>query len=152
MWIWASVAILASLVVAAIAAAVCSIFRQQAKPTADPILGHGPLRLPCRFEILKMQDAFEPDAASIWEPQIEILRLITERGEQGIQAESLRPRFLQMAIRFPELYEGVEYQDWLESLERQELISYDEGRICVTDVGTAFLRHRLELATPTRGR
>lgn len=95
------------------------------------------------FSIVSLGDAFDPETACIWEPQIEILRHIGEEGERGLEVECLRPVLREIAGRYPELYEGSDLESWLEAMESAELIAWKGPMVRLTRTGAAFLKCRL---------
>jgi hypothetical protein len=60
----------------------------------------------------------------------------------GISAALLHPIFKKAAARFPEIYDGYSFLQWLEFLEETQLISWDDETVSLTPPGGAFLRYR----------
>ena len=142
MGIWQVIGVLLLLVAAAVLTSIWKAreaWREEASTHAPQ-----PPRVCVReFTLLALSDAFEPETAPLWEPQIEMLRFIADAGPAGINYELLRPRHCQAAARYPELYEGSDLESWLEAMERAELISWNESNVKLTAAGTAFLKCRL---------
>lgn len=133
------------LLILATAAMVTSIWKAQEEATAAaPSRPAQRLRFMAReFTVVALSDAFEPEMAPLWEPQIEVLRLIGDAGSSGLDYDLLRPAHQQLAERYPELYEGSDLESWLEAMERAELIAWGESTVTLTPAGTAFLKCRL---------
>ncbi len=96
------------------------------------------------FRILSVCDAFEPEYAVLWETQAPALRFIATAGTKGVTRPNLFALYKRAACRYPELYEGSSFQQWLEFLECSELVSVRDGRIAITPQGLQFLRFRVE--------
>lgn len=127
------------------AAAVVSSIYEARKESIGETLPRSALgsRVPAReFSLVALSDAFEPELACIWEPQIEVLKLIGEAGPDGLDHELLRPAHGQLVNRYPELYEGSDLESWLEAMERADLISWNDSTVKLTSAGTAFLKCR----------
>lgn len=133
------------LLVLAAAAVLASLWKEHDETTNEiqlpPVLR--PRRSAGEFSVLTLSDAFEPELAPIWEPQIEMLRLIREAGPPGLDYELLRPAQLRLAQKYPELYEGSDLESWLEAMEQAELIEWSDSTVKLTAAGLAFLKCRL---------
>lgn len=99
-----------------------------------------------RFEnpipLLSLTQAFDPMYAVLWEAPITAMRLAAAASTPGIPASRLRPIFRRTARRFPEIYDGCNFAQWLEFLEQTGLISSDGYRIFLTPEGESFLKYR----------
>jgi len=87
---------------------------------------------------LSIGQAFNPIYAVLWEEPRAALRLIESSGQSGIRVERLQPIFDQAAVRFPEIYDGYTFSQWLEFLEGIGLIAWGD-RVKLTLEGQAFL-------------
>ncbi len=96
------------------------------------------------FRVLSVCDAFEPEYAVVWETQAPALRLIALANKKGIPKQALLTQYRRTSRMFPELYEGTSFQQWLDFLQRSELVSVRAGRVFITQQGTEFLRYRVE--------
>ena len=96
------------------------------------------------FRVLSVCDAFEAEYAVLWETQAPALRLIAAATKKGIPKQALLTQYRRTSRIFPELYEGTSFQQWLDFLQRSELVSVREGRIFITPQGSEFLRYRVE--------
>jgi hypothetical protein len=54
----------------------------------------------------------------------------------------LRTLYDEAAARFPEIYDGCSFLQWLRFLEEAELISWHSYKLVLTPDGQAFLRFR----------
>lgn len=98
----------------------------------------------CPFRVLSVCDAFEWEYAVLWETQAPALRFIAAAGKKGVTKTQLFVFYKRAAAKFPELYEGTSFQQWLGFLAEAELIQIIETRINITPQGLAFLRYRVE--------
>lgn len=98
---------------------------------------------PKPFTIIRVADAFDPETSILWETQTPVLERISAAGRRGLAAEALRPFYAESAALYPELYEGTEFQAWLQFLEGVELIAWREERATVTASGIEFLKCRV---------
>ena len=91
------------------------------------------LRLPGKpFTVLSVAQAFEEDSAILWETQVPSLQLIASGGPKGTPVLKMRRFFIVAAKRYPELYEGVYFEQWLHFLEEAELVTLFEERLLIT--------------------
>lgn len=98
---------------------------------------HRPLRL------LSITQAFEPLYAPLWEAPVAALQLISSSRSRRCSANRLQPIFRNASRAFPEIYEGCEFVQWLQFLEREDLISWDpENKVTITEKGKEFLANR----------
>jgi hypothetical protein len=95
------------------------------------------------FSVLSIAMAFEPDHAMVWETQMPALQLISAARAGGVGVGRLYRSYLASAGRYPELYEGASFTQWLEFLEKAELIKRNNGRVALTAQGREFLHFRL---------
>jgi hypothetical protein len=96
------------------------------------------------FRVLSVCDAFEPEYAVLWETQAPALRFVAAAGAKGVSRPNLYAFYRRTAGRYPELYEGSSFKQWLEFLEASELIYDRAGRVGITPQGSEFLRFRVE--------
>jgi hypothetical protein len=93
--------------------------------------------------LLCLPQAFEPMYAALWEEPTAALRMVAaKRG--GVSAASLYPVFRRATLRFPEIYDGCGFLQWLEFLEAEELIRCEINctKVTITAKGTEFLANR----------
>ncbi len=96
-----------------------------------------------RFSVLSIEQAFDPDYAIIWDTQVPALRLIASAGRTGLPVESLCSSYTRSCRRYPEIYDGSNFEGWLEFLEETKLITVRVGRASLTQLGEQFLRYRI---------
>lgn len=112
----------------------------------------GPSKLqiehPQAFSVLSIALAFDPDHAIIWETQIPALQLIASSGRDGILVRELASLYHQSARRYPELYEGSSFGNWLEFLRTSGLVKLGIAKVSLTSEGERFLQYRLTCSQP----
>jgi hypothetical protein len=91
--------------------------------------------------LLSITQAFDPVYAVVWEAPIAAMRLAASRGTPGVPASKLRPLFRRTARRFPEIYDGCTFAQWLAFLEQTGLIASDGHRVFLTAEGESFLKY-----------
>jgi hypothetical protein len=92
--------------------------------------------------LLSITEAFDPIFAVLWEAPIAALELIDSAGTPGIPVARLRPIYKGAAARFPEIYDGRSFLQWLQFLEETHLISWHGSNVLLTPDGRAFLQFR----------
>ncbi len=107
---------------------------------------------PQPFSVLSIALAFDPDHAIIWETQIPALQLIASSGRDGILVRELASLYHQNARRYPELYEGSSFGNWLEFLRTSGLVKLGIAKVSLTFEGERFLRYRLTCGQPSSTR
>jgi hypothetical protein len=129
----------------AAAAMVASIREERRKTNRKPALKvpQRPHRVMHEFSMVRLSDAFEPELAVLWEPQIEILTRIGDAGLDGLEYELLRPFYEELVRKYPELYEGSDLEGWLGAMESAELVQWSGSKVRLTATATGFLRSRL---------
>jgi len=96
------------------------------------------------FTVISVAQAFEEDSAILWETQVPALQQIATGGNKGLPVARLRRFFSGTAKQFPELYEGVYFEQWVHFLEMAELIAIaPDDKIAITPQGVEFLKFRL---------
>jgi hypothetical protein len=102
----------------------------------------GFLTLAKPLALLSITEAFDPIYSVLWEAPLAALELIDSAGTRGIPVARLRPIYDDAAVRFPEIYDGCSFLQWLQFMEEAEFISWHTYRLVLTPDGQAFLRHR----------
>ena len=92
--------------------------------------------------LLSITEAFDPIYSVLWEAPIAALELINSAGASGVPVARLRPFYDEAAARFPEIYDGCSFLQWLRFLEEIELISWYRYKLVLTPDGQALLRFR----------
>lgn len=89
---------------------------------------------------LSLEDAFEPDCLLLWYGQLALLQFIARAGENGVPIDRVRPLYKRAAARFPELYEGSTFEQWLRFDEAARLICRNDASVWITRQGIEFLK------------
>jgi hypothetical protein len=96
------------------------------------------------FTVICIAQAFEEDSAILWDTQVPALRQIAIGGTRGVSVAKMRRFFAGTSKQYPELYEGIRFEQWVRFLEDAELIMLAvDDRIAITPQGLQFLRYRL---------
>jgi hypothetical protein len=90
---------------------------------------------------LTLQKNFDPEHALLWATQVPALQMLSAAGHRGLKYECLYRTFQKAARRYPELYDGSSFAQWLLFLERQALITMSWSRVRLTEHGMEFLQH-----------
>ena len=103
------------------------------------------LRIPGKpFTVISVAQAFEEDSAILWETQVPALQQIATGGTKGLAVAKLRRFFSLTARQYPELYEGIYFEQWVRFLEEAELVIIcSDEKIAITPQGLEFLKYRL---------
>jgi hypothetical protein len=94
------------------------------------------------FAVLSITQAFEPVFSVLWEAPIHALELIRSGGARGIPVSRLRSTFNEAAARFPEIYDGLNFEQWLQFLEDAQFVVWAGQQVTLTPEGCAFLKYR----------
>jgi hypothetical protein len=97
---------------------------------------------PKPLSLLSITDAFDPIYAILWEAPIAALELVDSAGTPGLPVARLHSIFVKAAASFPEIYEGCSFVQWLQFLERLQLVSWNGYRVVLTPEAREFLRYR----------
>lgn len=92
--------------------------------------------------LLSIAEAFDPILSVVWEAPIAALTLVDSAGASGVPAARLRAIYAKATARFPEIYDGWGFVDWLRFLQDIHLVSWNGPRLVITPEGQAFLRFR----------
>jgi hypothetical protein len=95
------------------------------------------------FRVLSVCDAFEAEYAALWETQVPALTLIASEDPSGVSIQALHRFYRRSARRYPELYDGSSFQQWVMFLETTELIVVGDKRVTITKEGLEFLKFRV---------
>jgi hypothetical protein len=94
------------------------------------------------FMFLSIAQAFEPICAVLWEAPIHAMQLIQSAGTQGTSVDQMWPIFNEAASRFPEIYDGCGFEQWVQFLEDTQLICWIGHKVGLTQHGREFLEYR----------
>lgn len=94
------------------------------------------------FTFLSIPQAFEPIFAPLWEAPVHALEVARSGGVPGVPVSRLRSTFAKAAARFPEVYDGHGFEQWLQFLESAEFVHWSGQRAVLTHKGREFLQYR----------
>jgi hypothetical protein len=94
------------------------------------------------FSTLHVAQAFEPIYAALWVAPIRALDCLQSAGPRGLPVSRLYPIFREAASRFPEIYDGYHFHQWLQFLEGNELLHWYGQQVTLTQQGREFLAYR----------
>lgn len=133
---WATVA--ACILVVVVALYVVALFR----------IAFGKARTPAPtektdagYELQSVLDSTDPDCelALLWQTQAPTLEKLRQGGDEGLPVKSLCTLYCCFARSNPELCEGSDFNDWVRTLERAEVIERDGQSIRITKKGLFML-------------
>jgi len=133
---WATVAVCILIVVAVLY--VVALFR----------IAFGKAQTPVRlektdsgYELQSVLEATDPDCelALMWQTQAPTLEKLRDRGDEGLPVESLCKFYSCFEKSNPELCEGSDFNEWLSTLERAEVIAREGQTIRITNKGLFML-------------
>lgn len=81
----------------------------------------------------------DPDYAALWESQMPVLALLRSGGRKGVTLSQAKKLFEEMRHRYPELYDGSTFGDWLDWLQRAEVAHRQQDTIAITEKGLFLL-------------
>jgi hypothetical protein len=90
--------------------------------------------------LISVDQAFDPVFAVLWEAPILALQRIESAGRE-VEIVRLYPIFSRAAKRFPEIYDGFRFLQWLQALEDAQLIAWHGQKVALTEEGHAFLQY-----------
>ena len=99
------------------------------------------------FTLLPIAFAFDADCAILWDTHAPVLDRINSAGRLGLPTRQLKRVYLEYARHYPELYEGFNFQQWVDFLEQAQLIASKEKRFILTPKGVNFLRYRVAVGS-----
>lgn len=79
----------------------------------------------------------DENARLVWATQLPIMERLA--SSSGILPEALRSGYAAMARRYPALYEGRRFEEWLEFLEKCQVVRYRGGRLQLAAHGQSVL-------------
>ncbi len=94
------------------------------------------------FPVLALTDPLDPSHVIVWQTQLAVLEEMSAAGPMGLAVKRLRPLFSQLARRYPELYEGTTFDEWIGFLEQERLARRSANTMWLTAEGHAMLEHQ----------
>jgi hypothetical protein len=110
----------------------------------------GPLSQP--FSALSIVHAFDPERFMLWDTQLPLLEQLHSAGSKGCSLAQLYSFYLQLARRYPELYEGSSFEDWLGFLAASELVRLETDQGHITAEGRQFVQEFVKCRVAAQGR
>ena len=110
----------------------------------------GPLSQP--FSALSIVHAFDPERFMLWDTQLPLLEQLSSAGPKGCSLAQLYSFYLQLAARYPELYEGSSFEHWLGFLAASELVRLETDQGYITAEGRQFAQEFVKCRVAAQGR
>lgn len=111
----------------------------------------GELRPFAPFSLLGSFDLADPGAILIWSTQIAALRFVRDSEPQSVPCANLKPIFIELSRRYPEIYDGYNFHDWGQLLVDLNLFRVEAECVHITPAGRALLE-TLVMSLPHPGR
>ncbi len=102
------------------------------------------------FSLLGSYDPVEIAGKLIWRTQIPALRAVCKQP-QGVSCATLKPIYVELARRYPEIYDGYTFHDWGQLLVDMGLFYVQHQQIHITPAGRALIE-RLVGSMPRQNR
>jgi hypothetical protein len=87
---------------------------------------------------------FERVSQLIWAGQVSALTYLNSRPAP-VEEEHLRPFYADAAKRYPEVYQGYSFDNWLRFLDSWWLIKREKGMVALEKAGREFLKWRIDV-------
>jgi hypothetical protein len=119
---------------------------------SDGIVGISDDQHDTSFPFSAPSDVFEADETLIWNTQIPALRFVCNREPRGAYYTPLKLTYIELARRYPEIYDGRTFQGWVEFYVRIGLFRFEDDAIHMTAAGRElldFLVGRMARGSPT---
>ena len=84
-------------------------------------------------------NAFDDNARLVWATQVAALQFLESCSCGEMPAGALRPWYQGMAHRYPALYEGHSFDEWLAFLEQSRVVGRLRGRLLLAARGQNIL-------------
>jgi hypothetical protein len=75
----------------------------------------------------------------VWWTQVPALQYLESRDRQGAPANALRPLYAAMMRRYPALYEGHSFEEWLQFLSQAGVVFRQQERLLLAPHGHNLL-------------
>jgi hypothetical protein len=96
------------------------------------------------FSLLGSFDLADPGATLIWSTQVPALRRVCDHEPGGTPCASLRPIYVELARRYPEIYDGYDFRDWGQLLVDLNLFRVEATCVHITAAGRVFLERLVD--------
>jgi hypothetical protein len=94
-------------------------------------------------------EACDADRTIIWNMQVPTLRFVSDHEPHGTPYAQLIPIYMELAPRYPEIYEGHNCEEWVECFAALELFRLAGKSIHITSRGHDFLAFLTEQCEPS---
>jgi hypothetical protein len=98
--------------------------------------------------LLSASKAGDPDRRLIWSTQIPALRFVCEHEPQGASCADLKPIYIELARRYPEIYDGHTFHDWGQLLVDLDLFRVEAKYVHITPAGRTLLEMLVAATRP----
>ena len=88
------------------------------------------------------ENLFDDNYALIRDTQVPVLQEMLAAGSHGVSLSTLRKTFRSISRRYPDLFDGYCFEQWLAFLEQAGLVFCRDKRIVLSHEGRGFLDHR----------
>ena len=95
--------------------------------------------------LLASTDAADPAGELIWITQIPALRFVCDHEPQGAFCADLKPFYVDLARRYPEICDGYSFHDWGQLLLDLDVFRVEETRVHITPEGRDLLETLLAM-------
>ena len=123
------------------------------KPMPSPKLverGRDAPRPVAPFPLLSRSDPFDENGNVIWRTQIPALRAVCERDPIAIPCSELRPIYIELTRRYPEIYDGQTFREWGQLFVDLGLLRVLGQSVHVTEAGRALYRLLVQQSDESR--
>ncbi len=104
------------------------------------------------FSPLSITQAFDPDRSILWDTQLPALRQLASAALRGCSLPQLYSCYLIAARKYPELYDGSSFEQWLAFLASAELVRVETDRAYITGDGRQFVQEFMKCRLIGQGR
>lgn len=91
------------------------------------------------LESLLASTNLDCELALLWQTESPALEKLKQSGANGLSEDSLHDYYSQIAERYPELCEGSDFDKWVDTLERLEVIVREGDSFKITEKGLFIL-------------
>ncbi len=97
------------------------------------------------FSLLVCSEGFDPDRALIWGTQVPALRFVSRHEPRGTCETRLTLVYAELASRYPEIYDGYTFSQWLEFLVGIRVFCLADEAVHITPAGRHLLQFLLKM-------
>ncbi len=111
--------------------------------------GEGPARVP-PVSLLACSSVRNPGGRLIWSTQIPALQFVSEHEPQGVACADLKPFYVELVRRYPEICDGHEFHAWGQLLVDLDLFRVRAKCVHITPAGRGLLEMLLAVVSLRR--